>query len=138
VSESGIPPGYGPCYENPGPIYVDVGEGDEVEMVTVEEAERRGLGESIDMFKAMNDPVRDAAERVLNLHPSRRDSLWEEQTQTVARAYLDALAAPSPLDEACRLLEEALSDHVGDLTVGQEAYKRRVHAFLSKHGKGGE
>jgi hypothetical protein len=78
VSESGIPPGYGPCYENPGPIYVDVGEGDEVEMVTVEEAERRGLGESIDMFKAMNDPVRDAAERVLNLHPSRRDSLWED------------------------------------------------------------
>lgn len=34
--------------------------------------------------------------------------------------------------EAVALLEEALSDHVGNLTVGQGSFRRRVRSFLKR------
>lgn len=50
----------------------------------------------------------------------------------VAEDLRAAMSEPDPIAEACDLLEEALSDHVGYLTVGQTRFKRRVRKFLKR------
>ena len=69
----------------------------------------------------MSDDIRAAAERIIALHPSRRDGLWEEQVYSVARAFLE-------------LLDEQLAEHPADDDEPVTEERSRIIASCDEHG----